>query len=90
MWVLLKKPYKITKTPETTVVKQALTGFLFLISGCSGPLGMKSGKIRDYQITASSSYPESQPSKARESKMKEIILSALTGHIKFYPRNMCF
>ena len=49
---------------------------------------MKSGKIRDYQITASSSYPASQPSKARESKMKEIILSAFTGYIKFY-RGIC-
>ena len=44
---------------------------------------MKSGKIKDYQITASSSYPESRPSKARESKMKEFILSTRTGHFKF-------
>ena len=29
---------------------------------------MKSGKIKDYQITASSSYADNQPSKARESK----------------------
>ena len=29
---------------------------------------MKSGKINDYQITASSSYDAAQPSKARESK----------------------
>ena len=51
---------------------------------------MKSEKIRDYQITASSSYPESRPSKARESKMKEIISSALIGHLKFYLRNTYF
>ena len=31
---------------------------------------MKSGKIKDYQITASSSYDEAQPSKARESKYR--------------------
>ena len=42
---------------------------------------MKSEKIRDYQITASSSYPESRPSKVRESKMKEIISSSLIGHL---------
>ena len=44
---------------------------------------MKSGKIKDYQITASASYSESRPSKARESKMKEFILSTRTGHFKF-------
>ena len=38
------------------------------MSGCSEALGMKSGKIKDYQITASSSYADAQPSKARESK----------------------
>ena len=46
---------------------------------------MKSEKIRDYQITASSSYPESRPSKSRESKMKEIKIKS-----KFYLRNMYF
>lgn len=36
------------------------------LPGCSEPLGMKSNRIHDYQITASSSYEESQPSRARE------------------------
>lgn len=38
------------------------------LPGCSEPLGMKSGKIKDYQITASSSYADAQPSKARETE----------------------
>lgn len=38
------------------------------LPGCSQPLGMKSERINDYQITASSSYDESQPSRARETE----------------------
>ncbi|XP_068755299.1 uncharacterized protein [Montipora capricornis] len=38
------------------------------LPGCSEPLGMKSERINDYQITASSSYEESQPSRARETE----------------------
>ena len=76
--------FAVSITLETSVIKQkSYTFSYFSISGCSEPLGMKSGKIKDYQITASSSYPESRPSKARESKMKEFILSARTGHFKF-------
>ncbi|XP_031552764.1 lactadherin-like [Actinia tenebrosa] len=36
------------------------------VPGCSNPLGMKSKEIHDYQISASSSYAEAQPSQARE------------------------
>ena len=83
------------QTLETSVIKQSSYTFSsFSISGCSEPLGMKSGKIKDYQITASSSYSESRPSKARGSKTEEFILSTSTGHFKlwhyvfkFYPRN---
>lgn len=33
-------------------------------------LGMASGEIKDYQLTASSTYSESQPNQARPSKNK--------------------
>ena len=44
---------------------------------------MKSKRISDYQITASSSYDESQPSKARESKYKGNIFSGF-GALKLF------
>ncbi|XP_078374347.1 neuropilin-1a-like [Oculina patagonica] len=37
------------------------------IPGCSSALGMASGEIKDYQLTASSTYSESQPNQARPS-----------------------
>ncbi|XP_068753099.1 uncharacterized protein [Montipora capricornis] len=37
------------------------------IPGCSGTLGMASGEIKDYQLTASSSYAETRPTQARPS-----------------------
>ncbi|KAK3754817.1 hypothetical protein QZH41_002133 [Actinostola sp. cb2023] len=37
------------------------------IPGCTKPLGMKSKEIKDYQVGASSSYAEAQPSQARAS-----------------------
>ena len=39
MWVLLKKPYKVTKTPETTVVKQSSYGFSFFNIRLFGAFG---------------------------------------------------
>ena len=33
--------------------------------GCSDALGMASGEIKDYQLTASSAYSETQPNQAR-------------------------
>ena len=45
-----------------------------LILGCSAALGMASGEIKDYQITASSSYSETQPNQARPSKIDSLSL----------------
>jgi len=39
---------------------------LFVTVGCTGALGMASKEIKDYQVGASSSYAEAQPSQARE------------------------
>lgn len=36
-----------------------------LFVGCTGALGMASGEIKDYQLTASSSYSEAPPTQAR-------------------------
>jgi hypothetical protein len=44
--------------------------YFLLSKGCSAALGMKSKEIEDYQLSASSSYPEAQPSQARESKKR--------------------
>ncbi|PFX33767.1 Coagulation factor VIII [Stylophora pistillata] len=66
--------YDDYKEDNGVVTKKNLHSLLNKVSfdvelpGCSQPLGMKSGKINDYQITASSSYDESQPSRARETE----------------------
>ncbi|EDO44679.1 predicted protein [Nematostella vectensis] len=40
--------------------------FVTDIPGCNSPLGMESGDIKDYQLSASTSYSDLQPSKARK------------------------
>ena len=47
---------------------ERLTRGKILFSGCSSALGIASGEIKDYQLTASSSYSDSQPYQARPSK----------------------
>lgn len=47
---------------------RGLTLGKLVFSGCSSALGMASGEIKDYQLTASSTYSDSQPYQARPSK----------------------
>ena len=52
-------------------VTRGLTRGKRMFSGCSSALGMASGEIKDYQLTASSTYSDSQPYQARPSKRRE-------------------
>jgi len=44
--------------------------YVFLISACTLPLGLQSGKIPDLDVTASSHLSQYRPSEARMNSMK--------------------
>lgn len=44
-----------------------LTNIVFGCLGCNGQLGMKDGRIMDYQLTSSSAYGKTFPARARYS-----------------------
>jgi hypothetical protein len=45
------------RTSEPTQLLQVITSELCLLGPCSRPLGLMSGSVHDWQLSASSSYP---------------------------------
>ncbi|KAJ7391350.1 hypothetical protein OS493_018393 [Desmophyllum pertusum] len=53
------------------------------IPGCSSALGMASGDIKDYQLTASSAYSDSQPNQARPSEVNDAWCASITDYQQY-------